>query len=180
LSKKSNGYGKGTFVETRMFLSKAWLSLGKPGTSIAVSSASTKILIAFLLKRRFVRSKHKKRGKTMVRSDDNRFTMTYKELTSPPFSFTQPAVTRAIDELLAKGFINILHRGGAFEKDKTIFELVDDWQNWKPGDPPIRERAKDVKRGFQGKRLGGNSPSVPQVENDSKVEFFPVSKTIIN
>ncbi len=47
-----------------------------------------------------------------------------------------------------------LYTGGAYEKDKTIVKLVDDWRNWKPGDPPRRIRNRDVHRGYQGKGLG--------------------------
>ena len=49
------------------------------------------------------------------------------------------------------GFIDIAHQGGAFDKDKSLYSLVDDFRGWRPGDPPIRTRPKDVvRRGYQG------------------------------
>jgi hypothetical protein len=71
-----------------------------------------------------------------------------------PFNCTQPRVTRSFDELLEKGFINIADPGGTYEKHKAVYELVDDYFYWKPGDTPIRTRKKDVKRGYQGQSLG--------------------------
>ena len=73
-NKKKNGYGKGTFIETKMFLSKAFLSLGKPKSCKYVSTVSVQLLICLLGKRRFVRRKSKRSGrKESVRVDDNRF-----------------------------------------------------------------------------------------------------------
>jgi hypothetical protein len=67
---------------------------------------------------------------------------------------TQPKATRAIDELLAKGFIEIVEYGGAYEKHKSVYALIDDWMNWKVGDTPIRLRKRERQRGYQGKGLG--------------------------
>ena len=165
--KKSNGYGKGTFMDTEMLLSPAYLSLGKPGTGQTISSCSVHLLNSFLLKRRFDYLKDKKGGnRRWVRTDDNRFVTTYKELQSKPFKFSQPRITRAIDELLEKGFINIIDPGGEYVKHKAVYELVDDWKYWKPGgerlpnrektppDPPVRVRGRDVHRGYQGQLKG--------------------------
>ncbi len=112
------------------------------------------MLHSLLLRRQFANVKDRKGVKGKERTDDNRFTLSYAELESPPFNFSQPKITRGKDELLAKGFIAIVNPGGAYEKDKTIVKLVDDWRNWKPGDPPRRIRNRDVHRGYQGKGLG--------------------------
>jgi hypothetical protein len=141
----TNGYGKGTFIESRIFLSPAFMSLNER------CQKSAQVLILFLGKRRF--GKVKVKGtKTVKRSDDNRLTLTYAEAANRGISRGQFA--RAVDELLAKGFISIAHRGGAFEKDKTQYSLVDDYLRWRPGDAPIRMRSKDAKKGFQGAALG--------------------------
>lgn len=163
--KNKNGFGKGTFLETKMFLSEAFLSLGQPGTCPYVSSVSTQVLIMLLGKRQFGSVRDRKGQIIKERKDENRFTLTYKELlaygarlrrTSERVSgaMTQPQATRAIDELLAKGFIMIVEYGGAYEKHKSVYALVDDWMNWRVGDPPIRLRQKERQRGYQGKRLG--------------------------
>jgi len=154
---KSNGYGEGTFVKSRIFLSPAFLSLGQPGTAPSVSNCSAQILLLFLGKRQYGTRKNRGGKKVLERTDENRFTMTYKELDARGIS--QQRATRAFDELLAKGFISVVDPGGAYEKHKTVYAIERDYRAWRPGDPPVRARKKDVRRGYQGKGLGavGNS-----------------------
>lgn len=162
--KNRNGYGKGSFIETKMVLSPAFISLGQRGSCEYVSSASNLVLICLLLKRGFSKGKDRKGiEKQYKRTDDNRFTFTYKELSNKPLNISQPRATRAIDELLAKGFIEIHDPGGMYEKHKAVYGLVDDWQGWRPGDQPIRRRERDIKRGWQGKKLG----AVKQISHTS-------------
>jgi hypothetical protein len=152
--KRSNGYGRGTFVDTKTLLSPAYLSLGKPGSARVVSSCSIHLLNSLLLKRQFARVGKKGVKAPPVRVDENRFILTYKELQNKPFNFTQPRITRAIDELLEKGFISIVKPGGEYIKHKAVYGLVDDFLSWQPGDPPVRVRPKDVHRGYQGQGKG--------------------------
>ena len=151
---KRKGFGKGTFVETKMLLSKAYLSLGVRGSGRTVSSFSHILLTLFLLKRQYGRAKDRKGVNSMQRIDNNLFTMPYDQLRAEPFNCSQPRITRSIDELLEKGFIRIADSGGAYEKHKAIYELVDDYMSWQPGDPPVRVRESDAKRGYQGQGLG--------------------------
>ena len=59
-----------------------------------------------------------------------------------------PRLKRAIDDLLAKGFITIIHQGGAYKRDKTIYGLSDKWRLWTPG-IKLETRSGDVHRGWQ-------------------------------
>ncbi len=70
----------------------------------------------------------------MERVDDNRFTLTYKELEN--YNITHSLAVRAFDELLEKGFIKKTNPGGAYKQDKAVYALTDDWQTWKPGNDP--------------------------------------------
>ena len=137
-----------------MALSPAYISLDVRGTVEVTSTASIHMLNSLLLRRQFSWIKDKKGNRNYERTDDKRFTLSYAELEKPPFNFSQGRITLGKDELLAKGFIAIVNPGGAYEKDKTIVKLVDDYRNWKPDDPPIRTRDRDVHRGYQGKGLG--------------------------
>ena len=112
---KKNGYGRGTFLDAKIFLSLAFLSLGQKGSSKTVSSCSAQVLILLLGKRQFGMRKDRKGTKSHVRTDVNQFTLTYKELEARYIS--QARATRSFDELLAKGFISVPHTGGAFDKD---------------------------------------------------------------
>ena len=151
-SKNKNGYGKGTFVETQIYLSPAYINLGKKRTSPTVSTCSHAVLMMFLGKRQFGKLQSRKGETVYGRTDNNEFTLTYKELNSKGIS--QQRATRSFDELLAKGFISIKNIGGLFDKDKAIYSLEDDYLKWRAGDQPIRKRKRDVQRGFQGKKTG--------------------------
>ncbi len=165
--KKGNGYGKGTFVETKMFLSKAFLNLGNKGTSPTVSTASHKILMMLLGKRQYSYIKENSGNKKRIRSDENKFTLTYKELEN--YGIKQNTATRGIDELLAKGFISILDPGGAFEKHKAAYALEEDYLLWYPKLKQVfRKRERDILRGYQRKNktkiacVDGGHPHVRQ------------------
>jgi len=58
MSKNKNGYGKGTFLDARIFLSPAWLNLNEK------SKKSTQVLVLFLGKRQF--GKVKVKGKKEI------------------------------------------------------------------------------------------------------------------
>ena len=156
-NQKGNGYGKGTFIETCLILSPAFLSLGNKGSSSTVSSSSIKILMLLLNKRRFSKTNKPKGSQNYVRSDDNKFTLTYKELEAR--GIKQGSATRGFDELLSKGFISIVDPGGAYEKHKAVYALEDNYLFWRMGQPPICKRDRDVHRGFQDPKRRG-TPSI--------------------
>ena len=154
---KGNGYGKGTFVDTSMILSKAFISLNER------SRKTTHVLLLFLAKRQFATIKVKSQKKR-VRTDENKLVLTYIEAESR--GIPRNVFIRAIDELLEKGFIEIVNPGGAYKQDKAVYALVDDYLFWRPGCKPIRARKKDVKRGFQGAGKGAvknfsHTPTTP-------------------
>jgi hypothetical protein len=152
---KKSGFGRGTFVETQMFLSSAYKTLGRRGSCQHVSSASHVILMMLLGKRQFRTDKTRKgQRKVQFRTDGNRLTLTYKELEAHGIS--NQLAAKGFDELLAKGFIEIIDAGGAFEKHKAVYGLTDDYLFWKPGKDPIRTRQRDVKRGWQNRQKNKN------------------------
>jgi DNA-binding PadR family transcriptional regulator len=146
---KGWGYGEWTRIDTKMYTSRAFLSL---------NSTSKTLLILFLGKRKLIFPKDRKGSKgIMVCENCNELTMTYKELENRPFNFTRPRIVRALDELLAKGFITIVDPGGAYNKHKAVYALSDLWLQWKPGTKPFNKRIRDIKRGFQGQGKGAVS-----------------------
>jgi DNA-binding PadR family transcriptional regulator len=139
-----------------MYTSEAFLSLN--GTSV-------KLLILFLGKRKLTFPKDRKGAKgAYVVENWDKLTMTYKELENKPFNFTRPRIARALDELLAKGFISIIDPGGAYRKHKTVYALSDLWQQWAPGRKPFNKRIRDAKRGFQGRGKGAVSTNKKTAE----------------
>jgi len=57
-------------------------------------------------------------------------------------------MSRAKDQLLEKGFMKTIHAGGGFKKDKSIYELIDQWLLWQPGIVFEARKKQTIRRGF--------------------------------
>lgn len=158
LRKKGKKAAPGTWVERDLFRSRAFLEL---------SGFAPQLIILFLGKREIVGNERRVKNKDAI-------TMTFLELeniyhsyeskglkavrNNLPRGITRPRIVRAIDILLAHGFVKIIRRGGAYQKDKTIYGLVDDWRLWQPG-IIYRKREPDTRqRGYNG-RLRKSKPA---------------------
>jgi len=135
---KSTGLPSGTWVERDLFTGRAFLSL---------RGVAPQLLINILGKRDRQKVIDRKGKKDHAWVNLNNLTMTYKELLA--MGVSQPRATRGFDELLAKGFLTIIKKGGAYQKDKTVYGLSEKWRFWEPGEV-IETRDADVRRGFQG------------------------------
>ena len=100
----------GTWIEREMFESKAF---------VALKGFAPQLLILFLAKRKIeTRGKQGKQKRVCVNHDSLHFT--YIEA-KEKFGVSKPRFTRAIEDLLEKGFITIVHQGGGYQQDKTIY-----------------------------------------------------------
>jgi len=122
---KKSKFKRGTYLEREMYTSIAYLSL---------SGVAPQMLTLFLGKRDF--------NNNHECLNCERITMTYRELEA--LGISRPRATRGRDDMMAKGFIKIVHQGGAYQQDKTIYALTEDWLWWKPGQV-IYERPKDTR-----------------------------------
>ena len=130
---------KGTFISAEILESDAYLSL---------RGIAPQVLTLFLLKRYIVKHKSKNGKEKRVTINKKKISFTYIEA-EKKYGISQPRFTRAIDELLAKGFITIEHNGGTYKQDKSVYGLSDKYLLWKP-DTIFEERKKDlVQRGFR-------------------------------
>ena len=133
---------KGIYLPRELIESKAFHSL---------TGTAKEILLYFLLKRSFPEIKIKGK-KTRICTNHESINFVYSE--AKERGFTQPRFTRAIDDLLAKGFISIVHPGGAFEKDKAVFALLTEkgtsnrWMLWQKGTVFEERQRESVSRGF--------------------------------
>jgi hypothetical protein len=139
-----NGYGRHTYFEMDIAVSKAWMSL---------NGSCKSILVLCLQKRRMRFLKKGDKSPTLL---EETFTMTYKELEAEPFNFHREQIRRAFKILLKRGFLEIAHQGGAHQKDKTIYKYSEKYQFWQQGSD-FQLKKKDVHRGFQGQGLGAVS-----------------------
>jgi hypothetical protein len=130
----------GTFIYRELFESKAFLALG---------GIAPQLLVLILGKRKFVNVGGKK---TLINGDN--ITFTYIEA-KKKYGISQPRLTRCIDELLAKGFLKIIHQGGAYKQDKTIYGLSDAWMYWSKGAVHERRLKDPCQKGFRKPKKEG-------------------------
>ena len=108
----------GSYIERELYQSKAFMSL---------KAFSVKLLILFFDKRmRESRTQAKdkkgiKRVPKFINLDN--IAMPYAEI-EKKYGIKRQTITRAIDDLLAKGFIEIRHHGGCCQHDKTIWSII--------------------------------------------------------
>lgn len=148
--KKIKKAAPGTWIDRDLFYSRAFLEL---------SGFAPQLLILFLGKRKI------SKDKTVINKDN--ITMTYAELEklylkheskglasasdNLPKGISRPRIVRALDNLLAHGFIRIMKRGGAYQQDKSIYGLVEDWRLWRPGTVFLKREPDKRQRGYNGK-----------------------------
>jgi hypothetical protein len=134
----SKTFGQGTYIERRMFESRPFLAL---------KGGAPQLLVLFLGRRIFERVGKKESKKRQCVNCDA-IVFTYIEAFKK-YGFTKQRFLRAIDELLAKGFIEINHQGGGYKQDKSIYALSVRWTFWNPGTVFERREKDPVKRGFR-------------------------------
>ena len=127
----------GTWFEREMFESRAYISL---------KGFAPQLLVLILGKRQFI--KHGKKGREKrICTNCDRINITYAEF-SNKYGITQPRLTRAIDQLLEKGFLSIVNAGGTYRQDKAVYSLSDNWQIWQSGMVFEFRKKETVVRGF--------------------------------
>jgi len=127
----------GTWFEREMFESKAYIDL---------KGFAPQALTLFLAKRQF--TKHGRNGKEKrVCVNCDQLVFTYLEA-EKKYGVSKPRFSRALTELLAKGFITLVSHGGTYKQDKSLYGLSDKWMLWQPGTIfETREKSK-VARGY--------------------------------
>jgi len=125
------------WIDREMLTSRAYLSL---------SGFSPQLLTLVLGKRQFEKQGRKGKEKWVLVNGDS-INITYTEF-KREYGITQPKLTRAIDQLLEKGFLSVVHPGGLYRHDKAVYALSDNWLIWKPGMTFQKRERETVKRGF--------------------------------
>jgi hypothetical protein len=150
----------GTFVKRELFESKAFLSL---------SGIAPQVLIIFLGKRWFEKVGRKGKEKWICNNCDD-LIFTYIEA-EKKYGITKSRFSRAIKDLLEKGFISMKHKGGGYQKDKSVYAISDNWRLWEPGIVFEKRVKESVQRGFcKPNRKNSTSNIVPlhNHENEPK------------
>ena len=141
----------GIFIERELYQSDAFLSLGKN---------AIKILLALLDNRKretqhqAKTKKGNKRKPKFINLDCLK--IPYGTL-EKVYKINRSSIPKAIDELLAKGFIKISYRGGACKHDMSKYSWSDNYLFWTPHTAPFEVRQKRERHGYQGQRIGATS-----------------------
>jgi hypothetical protein len=128
----------GTWFERSMFESKAYMAL---------TGCAPQLLTIFLGKRQFETISVGKNKKRVLKNADN-IIFTYIEA-EKKYEIDKKRFVRGIDQLLAKGFIHIVHQGGGCKQDKSKYGLSDKWTWWKPGIVSGSRSKETISRGFR-------------------------------
>jgi len=143
----------GIYIERELYQSEAFLSLGKN---------AIKVLFALLdNRRRETKSKAKNRKGNRRKPkfiNLNSLEIPYGVL-EKVYKINRSSIPKAIDELLAKGFITISYHGGACKHDKSKYAWSDNYLFWTPNTPPFEVRPKRERHGYQGRRIGATKQS---------------------
>lgn len=109
----------GFYWERELYQSEAFLSLGKN---------TMKLIIALLDSRQREPSSKAKDRKGVKRKPKftnlDHLEMPYGTL-EKTYNIPRGSIPQTLDEALAKGFIKIMHRGGAYKHDKAVYGWSD-------------------------------------------------------
>ena len=132
---------KGVYFPKEILESKAYLAL---------KGIASQVLALFMLKRQFENIVGVKRIDKKKRQcvNSQSLSLTYIEA-EKKYGITQPRLTRAIDELLAKGFLTCTYQGGTWKQDKSTYGLIDKHLLWMPGTVFEKRDFDPVGRGWR-------------------------------
>lgn len=86
------------------------------------------VLMAFMGKRQIEKIGHRGNEKKIIRNN-GKIAFTYAEA-KQKYGFVPLQFTRAIDQLIEHGFIDIAERGSALGKIPTLYSISSRWQNF--------------------------------------------------
>lgn len=138
MGKKKLKLSPGTWIEREMFESRAFLAL---------RGFAPQLLILILGKRWFDTVGRKGKEERICTNYDA-LTFTYVEA-EKKYGITKTRLSRAFDELLAKGFLIVKHQGGGYKQDKSIYALTKKWTKWSPGMVFDKREKDSVQRGWR-------------------------------
>ena len=134
----------GFYWERELYQSDAFLSLTKN---------AMKILIAFMDNRKRLKNnspKGKKKEYVFYNLDNLKLPYALFEKT---YKVSRSNIPKALDDLLIKGFLKIVYRGGCCQHDGSRYALSDNYLLWRQGIKPFEIRHRRNRKGYQGRNL---------------------------
>jgi len=137
-------------MPSELYLSPAFLSLNKN---------AIKTLIALLSRSRL--------GNGHLETSYNELQKIYR--------INRSRIPTAIDELMRKGFLSMIHHGGTGKGDRNLYALSDNYLSWKPGMEPFETRPKRENIEFEEKDQT-NLINLEEMKRESKSR--PIGKRV--
>lgn len=138
----SNTNGGGFFMRRELYLSSAFKTLKLSGMRILLYVLDSRIQE----KKKYAKTKKgNPRKPVFINLDDLRIPY---DIVQEKTGLSRKSVTTGIDDVLAKGFLELKYHGGVAKHDMSIYKWVDSWMFWKPG-VEFTKRPKRPRRGFQ-------------------------------
>jgi len=131
-------------ISQTMVKSDVWVNLG---------STAKSVYLIFRCKCQYSKMQGKK--KRWVHTNNGEIVFTYKEALEK-YGITRPRFTRAIDELLAKGFIDIKSSCAGIYKATTLYGIADRWQEYGIGGYKMVKRPKPAIQNPGFKKIASN------------------------
>lgn len=128
--------------ELDMLYSKAFLDINKPASVI---------LLYTLQQLEWHNTAKKSQKKRWICTNADQLKLLYSTFQNEPFKFHISTISRAIDSLLAHGFIMVKEQGGNCKGHISTYKYVEDWRRWKNGDAPIYTKTPYRNRGWTDK-----------------------------
>ena len=125
---------KVTFVEKEVLRSKAFKDL--PGTAIQV-------LMWFYLKRKLKNIGRRGKEKWII-TNNGEIVFSYAEA-EKKYGLTRARFSRALNALIALGFIDIAHHGGGMMGDCTLYAISERWRKYGTDQFISQSRPKDTR-----------------------------------
>ena len=141
-------------LEQQLIKSKAWLSMNGPAVFV---------YLIFRCRCQIGKARGKPGKREKIILNNGEIIFTYDEAQNE-YGITRPRFVRALDELIAKGFIDIAEIGGGVNKATTKYAISDRWRNYGTGKFEPASRPK----------LGRPNPGFKRAKGEKKLrkEFY--------
>jgi len=139
------------FVSRSMIHSKAYFSLR--------TATACRVIMLFLGKCRWEKAqiKRMRHEKEWIMTNNGEIQFTYKEALEK-YNITDGKFTRAIDEVIRVGLIDITKTGCGLHKDITLYAISDRWEKFGTDEFIVKKRPKRKEQfGFTNKNKHGRN-----------------------
>lgn len=135
--------GKGViYISKEMIKSKAFSNL---------SGKAAHVLLIFFTKRVMKKIPIGKKGKEWVCENNGRITFYYREA-AESYGISFSSFSRAIDQLVEYGFVDVERPGIGFARIETLYRLSDRWKKYDTAEFKAVKRAKRFSHRFPKKK----------------------------